>query len=405
MPPLSFVCALYMTTRPSHLMLNYARLPVAFSHGSGCRVVDVDGKSYLDALSGIAVNTLGHAHPDLVAAITDQAGKLLHCSNLYEVTLQEQLADRLCHLSGMQEVFFCNSGCEANEAAIKLARFYGHRQGIEQPAIVVMEKAFHGRTLATLSATGNRKAQAGFEPLVSGFLRVPYADIEAVRHLAEHNKDVVAVMLEIVQGEGGIHAASAAYQRELRALCDEKGWLLICDEVQCGMARTGKWFGYQHAEILPDVVTLAKGLGSGVPIGACLASGKAAGLFGPGNHGSTFGGNPLACRAALTTLAVIERDGLLVRAETLGRRLREKFAELLAGLPGLVEIRANGLMIGLELDRPCGDLVKRALAAGLLINVTADTVVRLLPSLTMTDAEADELVERLSVLIKAFLKD
>ena len=385
-------------------MPTYARLPVAFSHGRGSRVVDVDGKEYLDGLSGIAVNTLGHAHPDLVAAIADQAGKLLHCSNLYEITLQQQLADRLCALSGMQEVFFCNSGCEANEAAIKLARFYGHQQGIDHPTIIVMEKAFHGRTLATLSATGNRKAQAGFEPLVTGFVRVPYDDIEAVRQVALHNKDVVAVMLEIVQGEGGIHGASAAYQRELRALCDEKGWLLICDEVQCGMARTGQWFAYQHTGIQPDIATLAKGLGSGVPIGACLASGKAAGLFGPGNHGSTFGGNPLACRAALTTLEVIERDGLLARADALGRRLRENFASSLAGVSALKEIRGRGLMIGIELDCPCGDLVKQALAAGLLINVTADSVVRLLPCLTMTDVEADELVERVSTLIKAFLK-
>ena len=393
-----------MTTSPSHLMPTYARLPVAFSHGKGCRVVDVDGKTYLDALSGIAVNTLGHAHPDLVAAIADQAGKLLHCSNLYEVTLQQQLADRLCALSGLQEAFFCNSGCEANEAAIKLARFYGHQKGIDNPAIIVMEKAFHGRTLATLSATGNRKTQAGFEPLVSGFLRVPYDDLEAVRQIATHHHDVVAVMLEVVQGEGGIHTASADYLRALRALCDENGWLLICDEVQCGMARTGKWFGYQQAGVLPDIATLAKGLGSGVPIGACLAGGKAAGLFGPGNHGSTFGGNPLACRAALTTLEVIERDGLLARAEVLGRRLRENFASALAGLPGLKEIRGSGLMIGLELDRPCGELVKQALAAGLLINVTADSVVRLLPSLTMSDAEADELVARLSALIKSFLQ-
>ena len=385
-------------------MPTYARLPVALSHGHGCRVFDVNGKEYLDGLSGIAVNTLGHAHPDLVAAIADQAGKLLHCSNLYEITLQQQLADRLCELSGMQEVFFCNSGCEANEAAIKLARFYGHKQGIEHPTIIVMEKAFHGRTLATLSATGNRKAQAGFEPLVTGFIRVPYDDIDAIRQVALHNKDVVAVMLEIVQGEGGIHGASAAYQRELRALCDKNGWLLICDEVQCGMARTGKWFGYQHAAIQPDIATLAKGLGSGVPIGACMASGKAAGLFGPGNHGSTFGGNPLACRAALTTLEVIERDGLLARAESLGRRLRESFASSLAGESALKEIRGRGLMIGLELDRPCSDLVKQALAAGLLINVTADSVIRLLPSLTMTDAEADELVDRLSAIVKAFLK-
>ena len=402
MPPLFFVQTI-MTKTLSHLMPTYARLPVAFSHGKGCRVTDSNGKEYLDGLSGIAVNTLGHAHPDLVSAIADQAGKILHCSNLYEVTLQDQLSERLAALSGMQEVFFCNSGCEANEAAIKLARFYGHKKGIEHPAIIVMEKAFHGRTMATLSATGNRKVQAGFEPLVSGFLRVPYDDIAAVRQIAQHNKDVVAVMLEIVQGEGGIHMASAEYQRELRSLCDENSWLMICDEVQCGMARTGKWFGYQHAGILPDVATLAKGLGSGVPIGACMASGRAAGLFGPGNHGSTFGGNPLACRAALTTLDVIERDALMSHAESLGRRLREKFASALHDQIGVKEIRGLGLMVGIELDRPCGDLVKRALAAGLLINVTADSVVRLLPSLTMTNEEGDELVERLSVLIKEFL--
>jgi acetylornithine/N-succinyldiaminopimelate aminotransferase len=388
----------------SHLMPNYARLPVAFSHGKGSRVVDTDGKEYLDALSGIAVNTLGHAHSDLVKAIADQAGKLLHSSNLYEVTLQSTLADRLCALSGMQEVFFCNSGCEANEAAIKLARFYGHRKGVDNPAIVVMENAFHGRTLATLSATGNRKAQAGFEPLVPGFLRVPYNDIAAIRYIAEHHNDVVAVLLEMVQGEGGINIASEEFQRELRELCDANGWLLICDEVQCGMARTGAWFGFQQAGIVPDIMTLAKGLGSGVPIGACLTAGKAAGLFGPGNHGSTFGGNPLACRAALTTIDVIERDGLRQRAETFGRQLREDFAKALTGVAGVKDIRARGLMLGIELDRPCGELVKLGLATGLLINVTADKVVRLLPALNFTDADGRELVERLSALIKDFLK-
>ena len=387
----------------SHLMNTYARLPVTFSHGEGCRLTDVDGRSYLDALSGIAVNTLGHNHPALVNAIAGQAGRLLHVSNLYGIHEQEQLADRLCALSGMQEVFFCNSGCEANEAAIKLARFYGHQQGVDSPAIIVMERAFHGRTLATLSATGNRKAQAGFEPLVSGFVRVPYNDLDAIRAVAEHNHNVVAVMLEMVQGEGGINIASVDFQRGLRQLCDEKGWLMICDEVQCGMARTGKWFGFQHAGVLPDVTTLAKGLGSGVPIGACLTAGKAAGLFGPGNHGSTFGGNPLACAAALTTLATIEKDGLMARAETLGATIRRQFSEALAGVAGVVEIRGQGLMIGIELDRPCGELVRRALDSGLLINVTADKVVRLLPALVMTDAEAKELVERLSALIRTFL--
>ena len=386
-----------------HVMNTYARLPVAFSHGSGCRITDTEGKEYLDALSGIAVSTLGHAHPKLVAAISAQAGRMLHTSNLYAIREQEQLSDELAELSGMQEIFFCNSGCEANEAAIKLARFYGHKKGIELPTIIVMEKAFHGRTMATLSATGNRKAQAGFEPLVSGFVRVPYDDLDAIKAVAEHNKNIVAVMFEVIQGEGGIHLASLEYQRGLRQLCDAQGWLMICDEVQCGMARTGQWFGYQHAGILPDVATLAKGLGSGVPIGACMVSGKAAGLFGPGNHGSTFGGNPLACAAALTTIATIKQDGLMANAERIGALIREWMAEALAGEKGVVEIRGHGLMIGIELDRPCGVLVGKALAAGLLINVTADSVIRLLPSLIFSENEAKELVDRTAPLIKDFL--
>ena len=387
----------------SHLMNTYARLPVTFSHGQGSRITDIHGKTYLDALSGIAVNTLGHNHPVLVKAIAEQAGRMLHVSNLYGIREQEQLADRLCALSGMSEAFFCNSGCEANEAAIKLARFYGHQQGIDSPAIIVMEKAFHGRTLATLSATGNRKAQAGFEPLVSGFVRVPYNDLAAIRAVAEHNKSVVAVMLEMVQGEGGINIASDEFQRGLRKLCDEQGWLLMCDEVQCGIGRTGKWFGFQHAGIVPDVITLAKGLGSGVPIGACVTAGKAAGLFKPGNHGSTFGGNPLACTAALTTLATIEQGSLMARAEAVGSAIRQGMKDALADVSGVVDIRGKGLMIGIELDRPCGELVGKGLDAGLLINVTAEKVVRLLPALVMTDAEAKELVERLSALIRAFL--
>lgn len=387
----------------SHVMNTYARLPVAFSHGKGSRITDTEGREYLDALSGIAVNTLGHGHPRLVEAIASQAGQLLHTSNLYRVTGQEVLADKLAAKSGLQEIFFCNSGCEANEAAIKLARYYGHKKGIETPTIIVMEKAFHGRTMATLSATGNRKAQAGFEPLVAGFLRVPYNDIEAIRNVAEHHGNIVAVMLEIVQGEGGINLASEQFQRELRALCDEREWLMICDEVQCGMARTGTWFGYQHAGILPDIATLAKGLGSGVPIGACLAGGRAAGLFGPGNHGSTFGGNPLACTAALTTIETIERDGLMAAAERVGARIRAGIAAALSSVTGIVDIRGQGLMIGIELDRPCSELITKALAAGLLINVTADKVVRLLPPLIFTEAEADELVQRLAPLIKEFL--
>jgi acetylornithine aminotransferase len=384
-------------------MNTYARLPVAFSHGSGSWITDTEGKVYLDAMSGIAVSTLGHNHPVLVAAIAAQAARLLHSSNLYRIPQQEQLADKLAALSGMDEVFFCNSGCEANEAAIKLARFYGHRQGIDSPAIIVMEKAFHGRTMATLSATGSRKTQAGFEPLVSGFVRVPYNDLEAIRAIAEHNKSVVAVMLEIVQGEGGIHIADEEFQRGLRQLCDENGWLLVCDEVQCGMGRTGTWFAFQHSGIRPDVVTMAKGLGGGVPIGACITAGKAAGLFKPGNHGSTFGGNQLATTAALTTVDVVEKDHLIANAESVGRLIREGLAQALSGATGIVEIRGRGLMIGIELDRPCSELVTRGLEAGLLINVTADKTVRLLPPLTFSAEEGRELVTRLSALIREFL--
>lgn len=388
----------------SHLMNTYGRQAVAFSHGKGCHLTDTEGKVYLDALSGIAVNTLGHAHPAFVAALAEQAGRLLHVSNLYQVPQQEQLADALAARSGMQEVFFCNSGCEANEAAIKLARFYGHKKGVENPTVIVMEKAFHGRTMATLSATGNYKVQAGFEPLVSGFLRVPYGDLDAIRNVAEHHGNVVAVMLEIIQGEGGINMASAEYQQGVRQLCDEHQWLMICDEVQCGMARTGKWFGYQHAGVQPDVVTLAKGLGSGVPVGACLAGGRAAGLFGPGNHGSTFGGNPLACTAALKTIELIESEGLLANAERIGELIKSELAAALKGVPGVVEFRGKGLMLGIELDRPCGELVALALAAGLLINVTNDKVIRLLPALTFGEAEVRELVDKLVPLVRNFLK-
>lgn len=387
----------------SHVMNTYARLPVAFSQGRGSRVTGTDGREYLDGLSGIAVNTLGHGHPKLVEAISRQAGQLIHTSNLYGVTLQETLADLLVERSGMDEVFFCNSGCEANEAAIKTARYYGHKKGIQNPQIIVMEHAFHGRTMATLSATGNRKVQIGFEPLVTGFLRVPYNDIASVKQIAEHHSDVVAVMLEIIQGEGGIHMADIAYQQALRALCDQHGWLMMCDEVQCGMGRTGTWFGYQHAGVQPDVVTLAKGLGSGVPIGACLVGGKAKGTFGPGNHGSTFGGNPLACTAAITTIEVMEAEGLLQNAVRIGDRICAGFAEALAGVAGVREIRGKGLMIGIQLDKPCGVLVQQALDAGLLINVTADSVVRLLPALNFTESDADELVSRLAPLIKTFL--
>jgi len=386
-----------------HLMNTYGRLPVAFTHGDGCRLVDEQGKSYLDALGGIAVNTLGHNHPRLVQALAAQVGRLIHVSNIYRVAEAEAASDRLAALSRMDEVFFCNSGCEANEAAIKLARLYGHQQGVDQPAIIVMEHAFHGRTLATLSATGNRKVQAGFEPLVAGFVRVPFDDFAAIEQVAAHNPNIVAVLFEPIQGEGGINIAHQDYLRALRKLCDERKWLFMVDEVQCGIGRTGTWFAHQHAGIVPDVMTLAKGLGSGVPIGACLAAGRATGVFKPGNHGSTFGGNPLACVAALTTLDVIESDGLMARAVALGDAIRGGLRKALEGNAAVVEIRGDGLMIGVELDRACGDLVKQALAAGLLINVTADKVVRLLPPLVMSDAEAAELVAVLSRLIKDFL--
>ena len=388
----------------SHVMNTYARLPVAFSHGEGVWLWDTEGKRYLDALSGIAVNTLGHAHPRFTAALNEQIGKLIHCSNIYQVREQELLADKLCSLSNMQEVFFCNSGCEANEAAIKLARMYGHQQGIESPAIIVMEKAFHGRTLATLSATGNRKVQAGFEPLVSGFVRVPYDDLEAIRHVAQHNSHVVAVLVEPIQGEGGIRTLDIHYLQQLRQICNEHNWLLMLDEVQCGMGRTGKWFAFQHTGILPDVMTLAKGLGSGVPIGACLTDGKAVGLFKPGNHGSTFGGNPLACTAGMATLNIVEQDKLLAHAESLGQFIRQGLVTALQGVNGIREIRGQGLILGIELDKPCGELVKLALAKGLLTNVTADNVIRLLPALVMSQDEAQQMLDILCPLIKDFLQ-
>jgi acetylornithine aminotransferase len=385
-------------------MNTYARQPVAFVRGEGVWLWDSAGNRYLDGLSGIAVNTLGHAHPRFTAALTKQIGTLIHCSNVYQVNEQEQLADKLCELSGMQEVFFSNSGCEANEAAIKLARLYGHGRGIDTPAIIVMEKSFHGRTLATLSATGNRKVQAGFEPLVTGFIRAPYNDLDAVRHIAQHNANVVAILVEPIQGEGGICTPDASYLQQLRQICNENNWLLMLDEVQTGIGRTGKWFAHQHTGILPDVMTLAKGLGSGVPIGACLAAGKATGTFKPGNHGSTFGGNPLACVAGLTTLNIVEQDRLVAHAEQLGQFIRAGFTTALQGVTGFREVRGMGLMIGVELDKPCGDLVKQALARGLLINVTADNVVRLLPSLVMSQTEAQQLLDLLCPLIKEFLQ-
>jgi len=388
-----------------HLMNTYSRLPVAFRYGRGCRLYDTEGREYLDGLSGIAVSTLGYNHPRLSSELSRQVSDLIHCSNIYQIEKQEELARTLCAISGLQEVFFCNSGCEANEAAIKIARLYGHSKGIEAPTIIVMEQAFHGRTMATLSATGNRKVQAGFEPLVGGFARVPYKDLAAVEAAAVNNPNVVAVMLEIIQGEGGINIASPEYVRGLHALCQQNDWLLICDEVQCGTGRTGRWFGFQHAEVIPDIVTLAKGLGSGVPIGACLTAGKSAGLCAPGNHGSTFGGNPLACTAALTTIDVIEQEDLIAHAERLGEVISNGLNLGLADVAQVVDIRGMGLMIGIELEKPCGSLVKQALDAGLLINVTANKVVRLLPPLIISEAEALELVRRLSELIKRHLEN
>jgi acetylornithine aminotransferase len=388
----------------SNVMNTYARLPVAFERGEGPWLWDANGKRYLDALAGVAVCGLGHAHPRLTAALREQVGTLIHTSNIYEITLQEKLGGRLAALSGTDGVFFCNSGCEANEAAIKLARLYGHKRGVDAPAIVVMEKAFHGRTIATLTATGSRKAQAGFEPLLSGFVRVPFDDLEAVRRVAANNRDVVAVLVELIQGEGGVNVCHPDYLTGLRAICDEYQWLLMLDEVQSGTGRTGTWFAYQHSGVKPDVVTLAKGLANGVPIGACMARGESATLFKPGSHGSTFGGNPLACRAALETLAIIEEDGLMANAVAIGDFLRSELRARLAGNPGVVEVRGAGLMVGVELTAPCGELVSLALKEGLLINVTADTVVRLLPPLIFTREHAEITLDTLVPLIADFLQ-
>lgn len=388
-----------------HLMNTYMRQSVTFTKGEGVWLWDATGEKYLDALAGVAVNGLGHAHPKLVKAISEQAAKLIHVSNYYHIAEQEALADKLCEVSGMDKVFFCNSGCEANEASIKLARLYGHNKGISNPEIIVMDKSFHGRTMATLSATGNRKVQAGFEPLVSGFIRVPYDDIEAVKQVASRNSNVVAILVEPVQGEGGINIPKDAsgYLETLRQICDAHGWLLMLDEVQTGIGRTGTWFAFQHTNIQPDVMSLAKGLGSGVPIGACVARGAAANVFTYGKHGSTFGGNPLACAAGLATLQAIEQEGLCKNAEKIGDLIRLGFEAEFKNTTGVTTVRNAGLMIGIELDRPCGDLVKMALAAKLLINVTADNVVRLLPPLVMNESEAKELVQRLATVIKTFL--
>ncbi len=386
---------------PTSIMPTYKRLEVCFERGEGVWLYDTEGRRYLDALAGIAVCGLGHAHPAVTRAIQEQAARLLHTSNVYGIARQRELADRLVALSGMDNVFFGNSGAEANECAIKIARMYGHGKNIDKPAIIVMEHSFHGRTLATLSATGSRKVQAGFEPLVSGFVRARFGDLDEIASIARNNHSIVAVLVEPIQGESGIRLAPEGYLEGLRALCDQHGWLLMLDEVQTGNGRTGKMFAFQHTAILPDVLTTAKGLGNGVPIGACLARGKAAGVFHAGNHGSTFGGNPLACAAALAVLDTLVADGLCANAARMGERLLQGLRTRLAGIPGVVEVRGRGLMVGVELREPCGHLVQAALEQGLLINVTADNVIRLLPPLVIQAAEVDQIVDTLATLIAA----
>ncbi|MCG7755790.1 MAG: aspartate aminotransferase family protein [Nitrosomonas sp.] len=386
-------------------MNTYARLPVTFVKGEGVWLWDDRGERYLDALAGVAVCGLGHCHPRLTRAICEQAGTLIHTSNLFHIEKQERLAERLTELSGMDNAFFCNSGAEANEAAIKLARLYGHNKGISLPTIIVMERSFHGRTMATLTASGNRKVQAGFEPLLSGFVRAPYNNLEAIAQVAANNKDVVAVLVEPFQGEGGVNIPEAHYLQGLRTLCTQNGWLLMLDEVQSGIGRSGKWFAFQHSDIMPDVVTLAKGLGGGVAIGACLAKGTAAEVFKPGNHASTFGGNPLACAAAIETLKVIADEGLLEHATKLGDFMRDRLRSQLADVPGVVQVRGQGLIVGVELSVPCVELVRKALEKKLLINVTSDKVIRLLPAFVMQQHEAEQVIDITCLLIKEFLNN
>lgn len=389
----------------SNLMNTYSRLPVTFVKGEGVWLWDDRGERYLDALAGVAVCGLGHCHPRLTRAICEQAGTLIHTSNLYGIQKQERLADRLIELSGMDNAFFCNSGAEANEAAIKLARLHGHNKGISVPTIVVMERSFHGRTMATLTASGNRKVQAGFEPLLSGFVRVPYNSMEAITQVAANNKDVVAVLVEPFQGEGGVNIPEVHYLRKLRDLCDQNGWLLMLDEIQSGIGRSGKWFAFQHSHIMPDVITLAKGLAGGVPIGACLARGTAAEVFKPGNHASTFGGNPLACAAAIETLNVIADANLLDHVTELGNFIRESLRRQLTDVAGVVQIRGQGLIIGIELSVPCVELVQKALEKKLLINVTSDKVVRLLPAFVMQQNEAEQVIDITCSLIREFFNN
>lgn len=385
------------------LMPTYARLPVMFARGEGAVLFDTEGKEYLDAVAGVAVCSLGHARPEVAEAICEQAHRLVHTSNLYQIENQRALGERLCTLAGMDNVFFCNSGAEANEAAIKIARLYAHNQGIERPVIIVMSNAFHGRTLATVTATGNPKAQAGFGPLLEGFVRVQYGDADAVAQQLAADSNIVAVLVEPVQGEGGVQIPSPDYLPRLRELCDQHNCLLIADEIQTGMCRTGKWFAFQHTSIQPDVMTLAKALGNGMPIGACLARGKAASVFGYGNHGSTFGGNPLACRAGLAVVEVMEKEQLAQRAAELGEYFLTGFRTGLADVAGVKEVRGKGLMIGIQLERDCGELVKQGLAKGILINVTAGNVIRLLPPLVITQQQADQIITTVIDLIRDFL--
>src|SRR5262245_6082933 len=386
----------------SHVMNTYARQPVAFVRGEGVWLWDEAGKKYLDALAGIAVNTLGYGHPKFKKALLDRINSgVIHTSNLFRIPDQEAAADRVAEITGLDEVFFCNSGLEATEASIKVARKYGHDKGIAEPAIIVMEKAFHGRSLATLSATGSRKVQAGFEPLVQGFVRVPLNDLEAVRQVAANNRNVSAVLIEPIQGEGGINVSRMEYLRGLKQICDEKGWLFISDEVQCGLGRTGKWFVYQHAGFQPDVVALAKGLASGVPVGACVVGNRAKGVFKPGNHGSTFGGNPLAMTGVVATIDIVKEEKLLANSAKVGEQIIGSIRNSIGS--AVADVRGMGLMIGVEMKEPCGELVKQALDAGLVLNVTADNVVRLLPPLVMSEAEGRQVVERLVPLVKAFL--
>jgi acetylornithine/N-succinyldiaminopimelate aminotransferase len=386
----------------SPLMETYGRLPVTFTHGDGPYLFDDTGKRYFDAICGIGVNGLGHNHPAVTAAITEQAGKLLHTSNLYHIALQEQLAEKLTGLAGMDNVFFGNSGAEANEAAIKLARLYGHQKGVKQPSIIVMESSFHGRTMATLSATGNRKIQAGFEPLVQGFVRAPFGDLDAINSIAEHNADVVAILVEPVQGEGGVNVPYNGYLRDLRAICDQQGWLLMLDEVQSGNCRSGNFYACQGESVTPDVIATAKALANGVPIGACMASGPAADVFAKGNHGSTYGGNPLACAAALATLTTMEEQNLAGRAASMGKTLLEQLTNNLLSLPGVVDVRGRGLMVGIEMARDCGDLVELAMAQDTLINVTVGNTIRLLPPLIMDDSQCQQLIDTVSNLVNDY---